>query len=186
MSTDEDKALVQRFYAEMDAGNIDWWTSLSRRTTSTTIPSRGGDGLRWLTGRPEARAQDAQPTDLAVALGQVGLLLDQAMTVRTLHAEAISDALAVCEGVTLEEFDRLNQVVLAKPLLEHADDLVGASRVPDIRWRHRPEVDLGMDELADTGVVLGRDRTGELLAEALIHAPTVTSVQGRLLAGQAR
>ncbi|MHB1475606.1 MAG: hypothetical protein ACYCV4_18680 [Dermatophilaceae bacterium] len=58
-------------------------------------------------------------------------MLDQVLTIRTRHAQAIPNAFAVSEAIAVEELDRLDQVLLAEPFIEHADDLVGTPCVPD-------------------------------------------------------
>src|SRR5262249_42978031 len=95
--------------------------------------------------RPEARAEDAHPADLAVALGQVGLLLDEELAVGIVAAEAVTDPLAVRERVALEVDQLLDLVGVVEPGSEHALDHVGGVvRLPDAPRRECAEVDLRM------------------------------------------
>src|SRR4051794_36530406 len=92
-----------------------------------------GSALRALRlrRRAKARAHHPHPPDLALALGQVGLLLDQEPAVGIADSEAVSDPLAVDDGVGLHPFDALDLVLVLEPVPEyHVDDRLGVRRLP--------------------------------------------------------
>lgn len=68
--------------------------------------------------RAEARADDAHPADLAVTLGEVGLLLDDEAAVGVRDREAVADAFAVGDRVDLDGVEGLDLVGVLEPELE--------------------------------------------------------------------
>src|SRR5437868_1667483 len=166
-------------------GPICWPTISFRPSIPSTVMGAMPGGYRQRPGsvdRAKARAEDAHPGDLAVALLEVGLLLDREEAFWIADSEAVADALAVGECVRLDAQELLDLVGILEPLAEDAlDHVVGVAGLPVAARGEAAEVDLWVEEVADGGEVLLCERVGECFAVGGGHgADDNCSNEGRI------
>ena len=129
-----------------------------RLSVSVRVPASGRRAL--------ARADHAHPVDHAVALGEIGLLLDDHRPVGVATAEPEADLRAVGEGIGFDQGDLIHVDVMGEPRAQQdVEQALPIVCLPYAVGCQCAEVDLGVKDRCERVGVLCRERFDEAPAE---------------------
>ena len=119
---------------------------------------------------PEPGAQESDPVDLPIALGEIRLLLDSERAVGPPPGEPVGDVLTIADGGGIDALHGVDLAV-APPGPQDLDSGVVVGGLPRACRRQRTKVDVGVQKVAELTEIVACDRVGERPADRVGAGP---------------